>query len=116
MPIYEFMCPECGVRESEYRAMRDSAEPCKCRVCSREMCRDLRAEGAGPHLDTEFRTPIEMHSIALCNDEDIRDFRRRNPDVDISEGPNDELYGVPIARTRKAKLKTLDTEGYEERN
>ena len=94
MPMYEFKCPKCG-------------EP---------MVRNLQAEAAGPHLDREFRKPIEMHSLGLAHPEDIRAFKQRNPGVDISDDPDDELYGVPIARTRKQKLSILKSEGFHENN
>lgn len=116
MPMYEYEC-ECGFRDCVYRPMAQSADsPPKCEDCGRAMHRDYRAEGAGPHLDKEFHTPIQMHSIALCNEEDIEAFKRRNPDAEIGTDPNREDYGVPKAWTRREKLKILEKEGFVERN
>lgn len=69
-----------------------------------------------PHTDmVEFHKPIEMLSIALNTPDEIRDFQRACPDVEISDDPADENYGVPIARSRKQKLQALRAAGFEEK-
>lgn len=116
MPMYEYECPACSATDTVFRSITEHADPVQCPKCGHEMNRDFHAEAAGPHLDKEFHDPIQMHSVALCNNVDIQAFKRRNPDVDISDDPNDELYGVPIARTRRQKLGILEKEGFVERN
>src|SRR5690606_30399939 len=70
-----------------------------------------------PHTTMrEYRTPIEMDSIAMNTIEEIREFKRKAPDVPVSEAPNDERFGIPVANTRHAKLQALNAAGYEERN
>jgi hypothetical protein len=64
----------------------------------------------------EFSTPIEMHSIACIYPEQIEEFKRDCPGVDCSDNPEDPLYGVPIARSRRDKLKALDSAGFVEKN
>jgi len=59
---------------------------------------------------------IEMMSIAMENPQEIRDFARRCPDVQISEDPKDPNYGIPVARNRKAKVQALKAAGYQEIN
>ncbi len=69
------------------------------------------------HTDmVAYHKPIEMQSIALCNNEDIRAFKRRNPGIEVSEDYNNPLHGVPIARTRRDKLSILRAENWEEKN
>lgn len=68
------------------------------------------------HTDMkEFHRPIEMHSIGMHDPQEIADFRRQNPDIEVSTDPRSDLYGVPIARTRRDKLRALATAGFEER-
>jgi len=63
-----------------------------------------------------FAVPIEMWSIAMDDDEEIRAFCLKAPDVSVSIDPNDPLYGVPIARNRQQKLQALKATGYAELN
>ena len=116
MPLYEFKCPRCDFHDLEFRVMEERNLPVKCRRCEEPMVRNFKAEAAGPHLDREFHKPIEMHSLGLDHPADIREFQKRNPGVDISTDPDDELYGVPIARSRRQKLTILKNEGYQENN
>lgn len=80
------------------------------------MKRDFSAERAGNHLDVEWNTPIQMFSIGLTDDDEIKQFKQACPDVDVSTDPRDDLYGVPIARTRRQKLAALEAVGFEEKN
>lgn len=108
MPMYQHKC-ECGHEDSYFRPMAESKEVPDCPVCGQPMPRNFHAEGAGPHLDKPFQKPIEMHSIALNHPDDIKAFKQRNPDVEVKDG-------VPIAHTRKEKLRILDREGFMEKN
>lgn len=116
MPMYEFVCEQCGHCDDYYRTMGDAWQEAPCPMCGVPMHRDYRAEAAGPHLDKAFTNPIEMHSIAVTNEEDIKAFKHRNPDVEIGTDPNRDDYGVPIARSRAEKLRILKQEGFEEKN
>lgn len=70
-----------------------------------------------PHTTlVEYSKPIEMFSIGMNDDEEIREFKRKCPDVDVSTDPRDEMYGVPVARTRQQKLAALEAAGFEETN
>jgi hypothetical protein len=70
-----------------------------------------------PHTNLiEFSKPIEMFSIACNSEEEIREMQQRVPGLDISTDPNDEMYGVPVARTRQQKLAALEVAGFEETN
>lgn len=70
-----------------------------------------------PHTDLkEYRQPVEMFSVAVEDIEEIRELQRKCPDAFISDDPRDEMYGVPIAKNRKAKLQVLKASGFVETN
>jgi len=113
MPIYDFRCPACEHELiDEYRSMQSANPLCPlCGEASMEKVPTLT------HTDLrEFHTPIEMYSVAVENIQDVRELQRRCPDADISDDPADPMYGVPIARSRKAKLQVLKASGFEETN
>ncbi len=69
-----------------------------------------------PHTDLkEYGKPIELYSVAMEDLNEIRRFKAKCPDIDLSDDPASEMYGVPIARTRKAKLQALAAAGYQEK-
>lgn len=113
MPIYQYRCRECGHEVEEYQSIHDEALT-RCPSCEAEAYGRVPTV---PHTDmAEFHKPIEMHSIGLCHPDDIREFKRRHPDVQMSDDPSHPLYGVPVARSRKEKLAVLKAEGFEEKN
>lgn len=113
MPIYVYHCPQCDRVDEEYQGIRE--EP----LTACPECGDggYHRVPTVPHSDMfEFRKPIEMYSIGCTSLEDIYEFRQKCPDVHISDDPNDPLWGVPVARNRKEKLKALKAVGFEEKN
>lgn len=113
MPRYEYECAECGHKDEEFQRMADQ-ELVVCPACESpsyhkqisQFQTDLK----------EFHTPIDMFSIAMDTDEEIREFARKAPDVEISIDQNSEAYGIPIVRCRKQKLAALKAVGYVENN
>ncbi len=83
------------------------------RSCEKAVCiskvRTLYGKGSGTD-------PIEMMSIALDNEDEIQEFRQRNPGTEISSNRNDRNFGVPIAKSRTEKLRVLEREGFVESN
>lgn len=116
MPVYCHRCSACGETLTDFRSMGESDQTIMCPKCAEPMGRDYNAERAGNHSMVEFAKPIEMYSIGLNDDDEIREFKRRCPDVDVATDPNNPLYGVPIARTREQKLAALEAVGFEEKN
>lgn len=114
MPCYHYVCDSCGYDDLVFRNVRAVTDRYTCPTCNALMRRDYKKELAGP--PREFSQPIEMHSLALNSREEIADFARRNPEVEISADPDDPLFGVPLARNRHQKLAILKNEGWEERN
>lgn len=110
MPVYAFVCPECGGKNEVFRPIGDRNDPVPCDRCEVGMERDLRAESDGRGT-REFDVPIEMWSIACSSQAEVDDLRRQVPDVEFA--PHDP--GVPIARTRQQKLRLLDACGFEEK-
>lgn len=112
MPIYSYACP-CGHADDEFQKM-SSAPLTDCPKCNGK---NYHRVPTIPHTNLiEFRTPIEMFSVACNNDEEIREMQRKVPGLDISTDPRDEMYGVPIARTRAQKLAALEVAGFVETN
>lgn len=64
----------------------------------------------------EYNTPIEMFSVAMEDLAEIRAFKAKCPDLDLSDDLDNPMYGVPVARTRKAKLQALNAAGFVETN
>jgi hypothetical protein len=60
----------------------------------------------------EFYKPIEMQSVAANSMAEIREYQRAG--VTISDDPNSETFGIPIAANRKEKLKILSIAGFVE--
>ena len=112
MPIYDYQCDLCGERKGDvYHGMHDT--PLIACVCGSAMAKAITL----PHTDLKaFHTPIDMYSVALEDQDEIRELKKKCPDADISDDPRDEMYGVPIARTRKAKMQILAATGYQELN
>jgi len=76
----------------------------------------LHTVPTAPHTQLEYHKPIEMFSIGLTDDEEILAFKGQCPDVDVSMDPSDEMYGIPVARTRQQKLQALRAVGFEEKS
>jgi putative FmdB family regulatory protein len=113
MPLYDYLCKSCKHTSEEFYRMHQAPDACTCPACKAEFA--YHKQVSRVHTDLrEFSTPIEMYSIALDHDEEIEEFKRKCPDVDISMDQNDPNYGIPIARSRKQKLSALKAAGYQE--
>lgn len=114
MPLYEYKCDQCGYEDTKFMPMTQCTA-CTATVPCPLCAGNFRRQISVPHTDLKlFNDPIEMHSIAMNHDDDINEFRRRAPDVDVSSDPGDENYGIPIARNRKQKLAALKASGFSE--
>lgn len=111
MPMYTYLC-QCGHRSEEFMKM---STPSDTTVCCPKCNYGMLRVPSLPHTDLqEFHKPVELYSIALEDLGEVRAFKQRCPDVDMSDDPADPLYGVPVARSRKAKLQALAAAGFEE--
>jgi putative FmdB family regulatory protein len=113
MPLYSYACRDCSHADDEFQRM--ASEPLTtCPVCGKAT---YERQVSLPHTDLkEYAAPIEMYSVAVEELDEIRELQRKCPDADISTDPADEMYGVPIARSRKAKLQVLKATGHHENN
>lgn len=113
MPMYDYKCPGCGHESLEFMKMcgKDYAPTVQCPKCFEIMDRQVSL----PHTDLkEFATPVELYSIGMENIDEIRAFKQKCPDVECSDDPSNEMFGVPIARHRKGKLQALQAAGFVE--
>ena len=112
MPMYPYQCQTCNHEEDEFQHMRED-HLTVCPACGSDT---YDRQVSLPHTDMkEFHKPIEMYSIGLTDDEEIKAFKRQAPDVYVDMNPKSELYGVPIAKSRKQKLSALAATGCVER-
>lgn len=110
MPIYSFAC-DCGRTAEEYLKM-GSETPVWC-TCGKHM----RKIPCLPHTSMkEYLTPITMYSIGMEDPAEIRAFKRACPDVECSDDPEHPDYGLPICRSRHAKLQALKQANFIETN
>lgn len=108
MPIYDYQCDGCGERTEKLRPMSESdAEGPPCLLGHGPM---KRVFVASRKRNKNFRTPIEMFSVAPNNPAELADLRRKCPDVKFTP----EL--VPIAHNRPEKMRILAAVGFEERS
>lgn len=115
MPMYSYRYEDAAGGEfEEFQHIRDDAltvhdgRPCRRTI---QQAKVRTQYGEGSHTE-----PIEMMSIALDNEDEIADFRQRNPGVAISSNRRDRNFGVPVARSRSEKLRILEREGFVETN
>ena len=115
MPLYDYQYTDAFGGEFEvFQHIREetltehAGRPCK-RTVQRPKVRTKYGEGS----NTE---PIKMLSIAVDNEDEVDDFRRRNPGVEISRDRRNPLFGVPVASSRSQKLRILKAEGFAEQN
>lgn len=112
MPMYPYDCESCNHRDDEFQKMEDP-HLIDCPKCRQPSYKRRPCLAHTSHK--EYSKPIEMFSIALDHEDEIREFQRRNPEAQISTNRNDPLFGVPIARSRHEKLAILEKEGYQEK-
>lgn len=95
--------------------MKDAISIGSCTGCPRCDSPLYRRQADAVHTDLqEFHTPIELYSVACNSMDEIRQIQKDCPDADISDDPNNPLFGVPVARTRKAKLQVLAATKFSE--
>jgi len=113
MPMYTYQCDSCEKVDDDFRSIenRDRVHRCDCR--SGALIRVFNP-GSTRVMTQEFHKPIEMLSIAVDSERQIREFQIRNPGVMISVDRNSPVFGVPIAHTRQEKLRILKNERFEE--
>jgi putative FmdB family regulatory protein len=117
MPLYDYECKQCGHKGTEFRKMANVNPDDRPEVCPECTAQAYTRQISCPHTDLkEFATPIELYSIALDTDDEIREFLRKCPDVEVCTDPASDMYGIPVARHRKGKLQALAAAGYVETN
>jgi len=84
MPMYTFICTECGVRKTEVASMAevDSLKPF-CLNCGNDMGRDYKADLFSTPNDS-YRTPIHSDSLAIAPSQ-RKEHERDYPYIKIDE-------------------------------
>lgn len=113
MPMYTYRCDNCGKVDDAFRSIENRNRIHRCDCCEGVLIRVFNP-GSTRVLMKEFHKPIEMMSIAVDNESQIREFQIRNPGVMISSDRRSPVFGVPIAHTRLEKLRILKNERFEE--
>jgi putative FmdB family regulatory protein len=115
MPIYDFKCSNCEHEFWDFfKANRPEGIPERME-CPKCHSFSATKQVSLAHTDLKgFHTPIEMHSIACLDGEQIREMQRAG--IECSDDENNPLHGVPVARNRKEKLKALEVAGFTEKS
>lgn len=115
MPMYDYHCHLCYHDSVEFQKMcsADDAPRVECEVCQYPMTRQVSL----PHTDLkDYGKPIEMFSIAMNDETEVRAFKQRCPDVECNDDFDHPDFGLPVARNRKQKLQALAAAGFVETN
>lgn len=116
MPAYSFLCESCNHADLEVMSMAHAVPFGERTICPKCRAEDYVRQVDYVHTDLkEFQTPIQMMSIACNSMEEIREIQTKCPDVQISDDPEDELFGIPVVKNRHEKLSVLKATGYVER-
>lgn len=91
MPLYSFVCPECGDKEESVRTMMDADKACMC-TCGARMNRDFAADI--PHAANDYRKPIHSDSLAISPSQRA-EHERLFPDIKLDNDcrPIFDSYG-----------------------
>lgn len=81
MPLYSFICPECGATEERIRAMRNANKKCMC-ICGAKMDRDFAADI--PHASKDYKKPIHSDSLAI-NPEQRAEHEKMFPNIKLDD-------------------------------
>jgi len=74
MPVYSFVCSECGNKEERVRAMKDSNKKCTCK-CGTKMNRDLQADM--PFMSGDYHNgAIHSDSLAISPDQRVEHLQK----------------------------------------
>lgn len=115
MPIYYFECKACGHGSDEFFKMADCPRETMCPCCLNT--KTFIKQVTAPATDMKaFHQPIELFSCAVNSVEEAIELRDKCPDADVNVDINHPDFGLPIARTRKAKMQVLAASGMRERN
>jgi len=82
MPVYSFICDNCGKKDERVRRMKNAGKKCMCE-CGTEMKRDLKADlpfASGG----DYSRPIHSDSLAISPSQRI-EHERLFPDIKLDK-------------------------------
>jgi putative FmdB family regulatory protein len=105
MPLYVFLCEECGNEVEKFLAVSKRARPGKCKSCGGKLVRDFVAE----KMTTQ---DYHAESIALGYSEGTREARIKQ---DMENGILADDYGRtgPIFKNRRKHARYLEAYGID---
>ena len=114
MPLHEYGCGYCGLKVCDFlKITSDVPERKLCPNCGND---SLIRQISAPHTHKDFNKPIEMYSLAPVDHAEILALKQACPDVNISINPNDEMYGVPVARNETERKQVLKAMGFVDKD
>lgn len=113
MPLHSYQCGSCGFADDEYHK-KSAPEVMECPHCQAPTYRKQVSLPHAPQLG--YHKPITMYSAAVNTIEEIHRLQKMCPDAEIADKDyNDPLWGVPVAKSRTAKLQVLKARGLQEK-
>lgn len=85
MPIYQYVCHECGHKFEEFLKMADHAKPCKapCPACKHKGKIEQTVWGAGPNVAVDSRMDPQGYSNLDAGFRDrMKEIAKRAPRFD----------------------------------
>lgn len=82
MPIYSYVCENCGKEDMVVKPMSQYDRPETCPVCGQLMYRDIAADAPRVHGKRYYDKPLHSDSLAMARSQ-VAAHQRRWPDIEI---------------------------------
>jgi len=82
MPIYSYICENCGKEETVRCTMSEHRSTIDCPVCNELMRRDIVADAPRAYGKRYYEKPLHSDALAISKSQ-VAEHRRRWPDIEI---------------------------------
>ena len=82
MPIYSYICDNCGKEETVFKSMTEYDRPEICPICNGLMQRDIVADSPRAHGKRYYEKPLHSDSLAMAPSQ-VAEHKKRWPDIEI---------------------------------
>ena len=82
MPIYSYVCNNCGTEDTVVKPMSQHNRPEICPICHKLMERDIAADAPRIHGNRYYNKPLHSDALAISKSQ-VAEHRRRWPDIEI---------------------------------
>jgi putative FmdB family regulatory protein len=86
MPLYDFLCPVCGMGREIMRPMKDALEPLLC-DCGARMTQQLCAAHVSPDIAPYQAVAGDVAGQYITSRREHREFLKRNRFVEVGNEP-----------------------------